>query len=421
MHPMDVARTDSPRSRKQKFITRAAIAILLVAGGGVALSRQKPAAPPLARSQAWIDTVRRGTLHVQVQGSGVLTPEDVQWIAASTDGRIESVLVLPGTAVEADTVVVEIQNPELQQAAVDAELQLRAAEADLHHHTNQVESALLTQEAATASARADYEEARLRAAADDELAKAGLISPLTLKFSQGREAQLHVRVDVEDKRLRLARESKSTDIAATAARVDQLRALVELKRHQRDALHVRAGRAGVVQEVAVQTGQRVAAGAVLARIAAPLPLKAVIQVAEQQASQIVRGQKADVDTHNGIVSGVVSRLDPAVRNGSVTIDIALPRELPAGARPDLSVDATIDIAQIASALYVGRPVQADPNGNVTLFKLTSDGTSAVRTRVHTGHASFNAIEIKDGLAPGDHVILSDTSAFDKVDRISIVN
>jgi HlyD family secretion protein len=298
---------------------------------------------------------------------------------------------------------------------------LRAAEAELHNRTNQIASALLTQEAVTAAARADYEEARLRAAADEDLASAGLISPLTLKVSRGRETQLHVRVEVEDKRLELARETRLTDVAAAAARVDQLRALVKLKREQCEALHVRAGRAGIVQEVAVEAGQRVASGAVLARIAAPLPLKAVIQVAEVQASQIMRGQKADIDTHNGIVTGTVSRIDPAVRNGSVTIDITLPRELPAGVRPDLSVDATIDIAQIASALYVGRPVQADPSGSMTLFKLTPDGNAAIRTPVRTGHASYNAIEVLGGLDAGDRVVLSDTSAFDKFDRIHIVN
>lgn len=416
---MDVLRT--PQPRRQRLLLRIALAAIIIAGAGVALSRQKPAAPPLSRSQAWIDTVRRGTLRVQLHGSGVLTPEDVQWIAAATEGRIERVTVLPGTAVDANTVLLEIQNPELQQSAVDAELQLRAAEAELHNRTNQIESALLTQEAVTAAARADYEEARLRAAADEDLAAAGLISPLTLKLSRGREAQLHVRVDVEDKRLQLARETRLTDVAAAAARVDQMRALVVLKRQQRDALQVRAGRAGIVQEVAVEAGQRVTAGAVLARIAAPLPLKAVIQVAEVSASQIERGQKADVDTHNGIISGVVSRIDPAVRNGSVTIDVMLPRELPAGARPDLSVDATIDVAQIASAVFVGRPVQADPSGNMTLFKLTKDGDAAIRTRVRTGHASFNAIEILGGLEPGDQVVLSDTSAFDKYERIQIVN
>lgn len=418
---MDIARTDAGKGRRRTLALRVVGIALFVAAGGLALSRQRTAAPTLSRSQAWIDTVRRGTLDIQVHAAGVLAPEDVQWIAAATDGRIERVLVLAGTAVSADTVLMEIQNPELQRAALDAELQLRAAEAELENHRNQIESALLAQEAVVATARADYEEARLRAAADSELSQAGLISPLTLKFSRGREAQLAVRVGVEDKRLRLARDSKRTDIAASAARVDQLRALVALKDQQRDALQVRAGRAGVVQEVAVEAGQRVASGAVLARVAAPQPLKAVVQVSEGQASQVVVGQVVNVDTHDGVVSGVVARIDPAVRNGSVSIDVRLPRTLPAAARPDLSVDASIGIAQIPGALFVGRPVQADTRGSVALFRLEAGGRSAVRTRVRVGRASYNAIEILGGLAPGDRVILSDTAAFDGIDRIEIVN
>jgi HlyD family secretion protein len=418
---MDILRADNPAGRRRRVAIQIAFVVVLIAAAGVALSRQKPAAPALNRSQAWIDTVRRGTLRIQIHGSGVLAPENVQWIAASADGRVERVVVLPGASVRDDSVLLDIQNPELQQAAVDAELQLRAAEAECNNRRNQVASALLTQEAVDAAARADYEEARLRAAADDELAKAGLISPLTLKFSRGREAQLETRVSVEDKRLRLARASQETEVAAAVAKVEQLRALVGLKHQQRDGLHVRAGRTGIVQEVAVETGQRVNAGAVLARVAAPFPLKAVIQVSEVQASQIAAGQNVDVDLHTGVVQGTVARIDPAVRNGSVTVDVALPRELPSGARPDLSVDATIDVATIANAVYVGRPVQADANGRLMLFRLLPDGKTAVRTSVRSGRMSFNAIEILGGLAPNDRVILSDTSAFDRFDRIAIAD
>jgi HlyD family secretion protein len=417
---MDVIRTDAARNRRRRGLKVALTAAGIVLGG-VALARQKPAAPSVSRGSIWIDTVRRGTLQIEVHGSGVLAPEIVEWIAAATDGRIERVLVRAGAAVTADTVLLELQNPELQQAAVDAELQLRAAVAELQNRRNQVASALLAQEAVAASARADYEEARLRAAADDELSRAGLISSLTLKFSRGRETQLAVRVDVEDKRLRLARASSETDVAAVAAHVDQLRALVALKQQQLHALHIRAGRSGVVQEVAVEAGQRVAAGAVLARIAAPFPLKAVIQVSEVQAGQVVAGEHVDIDTHSGIVGGSVVRIDPAVRNGSVAIDVALPHDLPAGARPDMSVDATIRIAQIADAIFVGRPVQADVRGSVALFKLAPDGNSATRITARLGRASYNAIEIVGGLAPGDRVILSDTSAFDRYDRITIGN
>jgi HlyD family secretion protein len=418
---MDIVRTDAAQSRRRKVAMRLVIAAVLVGIGGLALSRQRTALPSISRSQAWIDTVRRGALSIQVHGTGVLAPEDVQWIAAAAEGRIARVHVLPGTAVEAETVLVDIENDEVQRAALDAELQLRAAIADLENHKNQIDSALLAQEAVTATARADYEEARLRAAADADLAHAGLISSLTLKFSRGRETQLGVRVAVEEKRLVLARASRRTDLAASIARVDQLRALVALKRQQRDALHVRAGRAGVVQEVAVQAGQRVAGGAVLARVAAPQPLKAVVQISEVQASQIAAGQTVAIDTHEGVVTGMIARIDPAVRNGSVTIDVRLPHNLPLAARPDLSVDANIDIARIGDAVFVGRPVQADARGTIALFRLEPEGNTAVRTKVRVGRASYNTIEILGGLAPGDRVILSDTTTFDGVDRIAIVN
>jgi HlyD family secretion protein len=418
---MDIARTDAPGRKRRRLLMRVAVVCAIFAVAAVALSLQRPAAPKLSRSQAWIDTVKRGPMAIQVHASGVLAPVDVQWIAAATDGRVDRVRLLAGSHVQADDVLLEIQNPELQQAAVDAQLQLRAAEAELQNRRGQVESSLLAQEANAAGARADYEEARLRAAADDELARAGLISSLTAKFSKGREAQLAVRADVEDKRLRLAHVNARTDLAASIARVDQLRALVALKRQQCEALHVRAGRLGVVQEVAVEAGQRVLAGAVLARVAAPAPLKAVLQVSEVQAAAVRVGERVDVDTHDGIVAGEVARIDPAVRNGSVTIDVALPRALPAAVRPDLSVDATIDIARIADAVYVARPVQASASANVSLFKVLADERTAVRTSVRVGRASFNAIEILGGLAPGDRVILSDTSAFDRSDRITITD
>ena len=418
---MDIVRPDTSSTRRRRLGVWLVVAAVFVTGGALALARQKPAAPPLARSQAWIDTVRRGPLSIQVHASGVLTPVDVEWISATSEGLVERVFVLPGTAVTAETELMRIQNPELQQSTTTAELELRAAEAELKNRRNQVESTLLSQEAVVAAVRSDYEEARLRAAADADLARNGLISSLTLKFSQGRESQLAVRVTVEERRLALARQNRDSDIASVAARVEQLRALVSLRHQMRDGLKVRSIRTGVVQQVLVEPGQRVTSGAVLARVAAPEPLKAVLQVSEVHASQIAAGQKVDVDTHNGVVSGVVARIDPAVRNGSVIIDVHLPRELPAGARPDLSVDATITVAQISDALFVGRPVQASANADVALFRLDGTARSAVRTRVRIGRASYNAVEVLDGLSAGDRVILSDTSAFDRFDRVTITD
>ncbi|MGZ7080321.1 MAG: efflux RND transporter periplasmic adaptor subunit [Thermoanaerobaculia bacterium] len=416
---MDVIREGNDRSKRVRTMRRWAVATAVVIAGALALCHLKPSPPAISRSNAWIDTVRRGTLQVQLRGSGVLTPEDVRWVPAATDGRVERIYVQAGVAVTADTVLIEISNPELLQSARDAELQLGAAVAEVRNRQIQIERELLTQEAVTATARAEYEEARLRAGADAELASNGLVSALVLKFSRGHEAQLRTRVEVEEKRLELARSGRKTDLAAAQARVDQVRALVALKRQQVDALHVRAGIAGVLQQVAVEVGQRVTSGAVLAKVAAPQPLKAVIQVSEVQASQVVAGQKVEIDIHTGVVRGVVMRIDPAVKNGSVTIDVSLPHELPNGARPDLSVDALIDIDRVDNALFVGRPVQAEPNGSVNLFVL--DGTTAARRRIRVGRASYNAIEILEGLNEGDRVILSDTAAFDRFDRIAISN
>lgn len=418
---MDFAREDSSRRKRLLVIRRVSVVVTIGLAGAIGLCYLEPAPPSLSRSQAWIDSVRRGTMRIQVRGAGVLAPEEIRWVPATTDGRVERIVEEPGVSVHPDTVLIEISNPELLQIARNAELQLSAAEADLRTRQYQIERELLSQEAATAAARADYEEARSRAGADAELAQAGLVSALMLQFSRGKAQQLSVRVSAEEKRLALARRGKDADLANAKAKVGQCRELLSLKRQQVDSLRVRAGREGILQQVDVEVGQRVSAGSTLAKIAAPYPLKAVIQVAEGQASQIAMGQSVDVDTHTAVVRGVVARLDPAVKNGSVTVDVRLPRSLPNGVRPDLSVDALIDVDRANDALSVGRPTQAEPNGTVVLFKLDPGGRTATRRKVHVGRASFNAIEVLSGLSAGDRVVLSDTSNFDKFDRITISN
>lgn len=418
---MDVIRNEDPKRKRNRRLVRWSMVVVVLSVAAVGLARLDRAAPVANGEQLWIDVVKRGTFAMQVRGAGVLAAEDVRWIAAATEGRVERVLIHPGTAVTPDAVLLEISNPELQQSALEAELQLRAAEAELRNRRNAVEAALLTQEAATAAAHADLDEAQIRATADLELAASGLVSPIAVKLSKRREQQLAVRVGVEEKRLELARNGRDADVATVRARVDQLRALLALRRQQIAALRVTAGMTGVLQEVAVQSGQRVAPGAQLARVAAPLPLKAVIQVSEVQASQVTVGQSVQVDTRHGVVSGRVSRIDPAAKDGSVTVDVALPRTLPAGVRPDSSVDAIVDVDRVPGALFVGRPVQSEPNGTMMLFRLAPDGRSAVRTRVRTGRVSWNAVEVLSGLSAGDRVILSDTAAFDQADRITITN
>lgn len=395
-----------------------ASAVALVATAALGFFHLKRPAPRVSAESLYIDTVRAGAMVVEVRGAGTLVAEDTEWIPATTDGRVKRIAIQPGAIVAADTLLIELSNAEVVQAARDAELQVRAAEAELRSRRMHLRSAILAQEAVAAAARVEYEDARGRARADAELAESGLTSALTLQSSRGREEQHAVRASVEQKRFELARQSESTDLAAAESRLDLLRASFTLRRQQLDALHVRAGRAGVVQQVAIEVGARVNAGANLARVAAPEPLKAVLQISQTDASQIAIGQRVRIDTHEGIVTGAVSRIDPAVQNGSVTVDVRLPSPLPRGARPDLAVDAAIEIARVDNTLTVNRPVQAAANTSITVFRL--NGTrEASRVPVRIGRTSFNAVEILGGLRAGDRVILSDTSAFDRFDQITI--
>jgi HlyD family secretion protein len=330
-------------------------------------------------------------------------------------------VVTPGSAVAAGDLLIQLSNPQIVQAAQEAELHVRAAEAELRSRRLQLASAVLQQEAVVAAARVESTEAGDRARADNELAAAGLTSALTLKASQGKAEQLGVRADVEQKRLDLLRRSEVTDLSAEESRLEQLRALAGLRRQELDALHIRAGRAGIVQQVAVEAGQRVAAGTNLARVAAPEPLKAVLQISQLEAAAVVPGQRVQVDLHGGVVEGTVSRIDPAVQNGSVAVDVRLPRELPPAARPDLSVDAAIEIERAPRALQTGRPVHVRANTEVALFRLSADGTGAVRVPVRIGRTSFNRIEILSGLRAGDRVVLSGTQGYETSDHITITD
>ena len=413
---VDVRRERQPRRPKLLI----AAAATLVATAALGFYHLKRPAPRVSAESLYIDTVRAGAMVVEVRGAGTLVAEDTEWIPAATDGRVERVAVQPGAIVTRDTLLVELSNPEVVQAARDAELQVRAAEADLRSRRMQIRSAILAQEAVVAAARVEHEEARGRARADAELAQSGLTSALTLQASRGREQQHAVRASVEAKRFELAKESERTDLAAAESRLDLLRATFALRRQQLNGLHVRAGRAGVLQQVAVEVGSRVNAGTNLARIAAPERLKAVVQISQVDASQIAIGQRVRIDTHEGIVPGTVSRIDPAVQNGSVAIDVHLPAPLPRAARPDLAVDAAIEIARIDNALTVNRPVQAAANTSINLFRISGQ-REASRVPVRIGRTSYNAVEILGGLRAGDRVILSDTSAFDSFNHITITN
>lgn len=416
---MDIPRASAAASRRRKRIALAAAAITAAVLITFGLSRLEPAAPRVDRATVWIDTVKRGSLLRQVRGAGTLVPEEIKWIPATTEGRVERRLALPGTKVEPDTIILELSNPELELAASEAASELSAAEAELRNLQVQLQSQLLTQQATTASVEAEYKQAKLQADADAELAESGLIADITLKISQVRVQELGARLEIERERLEISAEASEAQLAVQEARVNRLRGTYELRRDQVDALHVRAGATGVLQQVPVQVGEQVSPGTNLARVSDPKRLKAEVRIAETQARDVQIGQRAEIDTRNGIIPGRVSRIDPAVQNGTVTVDVALEGDLPRGARPDLSIDGTIELEHLENVLYVGRPAFGQERSTVGLFKLQDGGATAVRVRVKLGRSSVNSIEILEGLDESDQVVLSDMSAWDAYDRVRL--
>jgi HlyD family secretion protein len=416
---MDIARPSMAGRRRNRRIL---IALGGIAAAGLitlALSRLEPAAPSVDRATVWIDTVKRGPMLRQVRGSGTLVPEEIRWIPALTDGRVERIRTLPGTAIEADTVILELSNPELELSLREAASELKAAEAELVNLRVQLQSQILTQEAATASVEAEHRQAVLQADADRELSDAGLIADITLKISEVRARELETRARIERERLTIASQASEAQLSVQEARLDRLRDAWRLRRDQVGDLKVRAGVAGMLQQVPVQVGQQVTPGTNLARVAEPGRLKAEVRIAETQARDVVIGQRAAIDTRNGIIAGTVSRIDPAVQNGTVTVDVALKGELPRGARPDLSIDGTIELERLEEVLYVGRPAFGQEHSTVGLFRLEERGGGAVRIQVKLGRSSVNTIEILDGLEENDQVVLSDMSSWDAFDRVRL--
>jgi HlyD family secretion protein len=417
---MDIARPASfARQKRTRRIVYSGVGLVAVLLLTLGLSRLKPAAPSVERGTVWVDTVKRGEMLRQVRGLGTLVPEDIRWIPAASDGRVERILVQPGTAVKPDTVVLELSNPELELQALDAESQWRAAEAQYTELKVRLESQRLDQEAAAARVHAEYSSARMRAETEEQLAAQGLIADLTVKQSRVAADELANRDRIEKQRLDIAGEAVRAQLAVQQAQVEQRRALARLRRSQVQALRVRAGLEGVLQQLPVEVGQRVVPGNTLAKVAEPGRLKAVVRVAETQAKDVQIGQVATVDTRNGTVPGRVARVDPAATNGTVAVDIALEGPLPKGARPDLSVDGTIELERLENVLYVGRPAQGQGESLVGLFRLEADGQIASRVKVKLGRASVNTVEVVEGLKEGEQVVLSDTSAWDAFDRIRL--
>jgi HlyD family secretion protein len=416
---MDIARPSNARQKQLKRAGYAAIGLVLVAGISFGLSRLRPAAPTVDAATLWPDTVKRGPMVRQVRGLGTLTPEDIRWIPATSQARVERIVLRPGTPVKAGDVILELSNPQLDQETQDAELKVESAEASLANLRVQVQNDLLQQKATSAGIEADYNKARMQAEMNEALAKDQLVSDLILRQSKLDAEQLAIRRDIAQEQLASRAEATRAQLAVQQSAVDQARAVLQLKKRERDDLKVRAGLDGMLQLVPVDVGQQVAPGTNLARVANPARLKAEIKIAETQAKDVQIGQAAQVDTRNGIVNGHVIRIDPSVQNGTRTVDVSLEGDLPKGAVPDLSVDGTIELERLADVVFMGRPAFGQDQSTVGIFKIDSTGSEASRVQVALGRSSVNTVEIVSGLQPGDKVILSDMSAWDAFDRVRL--
>jgi HlyD family secretion protein len=416
---VDIARGPEVKRRKrirQSVYAVSALTVIILITIGV--SRLKPAAPTVDRQTVWIDKVQRGPMLRQVRGSGTLVPEEIRWIPATTQGRVERIILRSGAQVTPETIILELSNPELEQSVLSDQLAYKAAQAQYESRKADLESELLNQRAGTARVEAEYRQAALQLEANETLWKDQLISEIQLKQSRSQAQELQNRFQIEQKRLEIASQNINAQLAPQQAEVDRLRTLYELRRRQLDELKVRAGIAGTLQVVPVEVGQQVQAGTNVARVANPKSLKAELRIAETQTKDIAIGQVASIDTRNGVVEGKVSRIDANATNGTVGVDVTLIGELPPGARPDLSVDGTVELERLSNVVFVGRPAFGQEQSTVGLFKLL-EGGEAVRVNVRLGRSSVNTIEIIEGLQPGDQVILSDMSQFDSFDRVRL--
>jgi HlyD family secretion protein len=416
--PMDIPRK-SRASAWRRYAPFAAISVLVLAGGTLGLRRLRVAAPTVDKATVWIDTVQRGTMVREIQGQGKLVPEDVRWISATTPARVDQILVRPGASVTPETVLLVLVNPDVELAALEAERQLAGAESELVNLRASLESQRLAQESQVATLRSELGDARRRAVADDDLANKGFLSELERGQSRDRASELAGRIDFEERRAKALGRSQAAQLAAQEQQVERLRAIAEFRQRAVDELHVRAGAAGVLQQLPLQVGQSVAAGALLANVARPDRLKAEIRVPEVQAKDAQIGLPATVDTHAGLVPGHVVRVDPAVVSGFVKVDVSLEGNLPAGARPDLSVAGTIELDRLDDVLFVGRPAQGQPDSDVGLFRLEPDGDVAVRTPVRLGRTSVKTVEVVRGLRQGNRVILSDMAQWREAERVKL--
>ena len=416
---MDIPRTVNQKRKWLKRIASGVIVAGALAGITIALSRLKPAAPTAEMSAIWPDTVKRGPMIREVRGVGTLVPEDLLWVPARTSGRVERKLMLPGARVTQDTLLLVLSDPAIELAALESEYQVKAAEARYRDLGVQLRGQRLNQQAQVALVETEYQQARLKADRNELLAKEGLLASLDLELARSNAELLDNRRKIEKERFDIRSESDEAQLAVAEAEVERLKALTAVRRSEVEALQVRAGADGVLQQLPVEVGQHVTPGLILAKVAQPARLKAELKVPETQAKDVLLGQVVQVDTRNGIVRGLVARVDPTVKDGTVTVDVKLEGQLPTGARPDMSVDGVIEIERLQDAVYVGRPAFAQPGSTVSLFRVEPDGKTAVRVRVEFGRSSVSIIEVVRGLSVGDRVILSDMTAYDAHDRIAL--
>lgn len=409
-------------ARRKKIIRRTILGLVVVVTIPLitwGLSRLKPAAPSVERSTLWTDSVKRGPMLRQVRGLGTLVPEEILWIPAVNEGRVDKILLRPGAQVREKTLLMVLSNPELELAAEDLKWQVKIAEANLKDLRVKLETSRLDLRAAVARVESEFVQAKLKAERDEALGKEGLAPDLNIKLSRAASEEAGKRLEIDNKRLEISGASAEAQLAAQQVQIEKLRAAYELKKQQVENLKIRAGADGVLQQVPVEVGQRLAAGTILAKVAQPERLKAEIKIPETLAKDVMIGQAAQVDTHNGVIPGSVARIDPAAVNGNVTVDIRLEGKLPAGARPDLSVDGTVELERLTDVLYVQRPVFGQPNSLIGLFRLSSDGKEATRVQVRIGRVSVQTVEVLEGLKIGDEVVLSDMSAWDGHDRLRL--
>lgn len=420
---MDIVRPDIKKKKLRRNAIWIGLAVIVVAGAAIAVSRLKPAIPTVDASTIYPDTVKRGDLIRQVHGLGTLVPREdsIQLIPAQTDATVVRIRVLPGAKVTPDTILMDLSDPELQQKLLDAQLQLKQAQADYKSTQATLQSTLMDKKTAAAAVNADFTQDQLQAQTDKQLYQLGVISGLAYNKSKNTADQLATQHHLSQQQIEVNQNAIEVQLASSQTKIEQARALLDLYQKEKDALEVRAGINGVLVPLAtpLQVGQHVTVGTPLAEVVQPDKLKAALQIAETQAHDIQIGQPAEVDTHNGIVSGHVTRIDPAVVNGTRTVDVSLDGPLPPGAVPQLSVDGTVDLERLHDVLYVGRPAFGNENSTISLFRIAPDGKTATRVQVKVGRASVTQIQILSGLTEGDRVILSDMSRYDNSDEVRL--